>query len=147
MAIKRPTTESGKMEMPTALSFFDVEALMKMQQRNIETVVEANRIFVDAAQAIARCQSDMMKDCVEQMTRAFAELGGRGEPAEIASKEGAAVQALFEKTASHVRDIAEVISKSNADAIQLVNGRMRSLVDEAATAAPKAGSRETVAAE
>jgi phasin family protein len=146
MASKRPTPEPSKMEVPMAGSFFNVEALMKMQQRNIETVVEANRIFVDAAQAIARCQSDMMKDCVEQITRAFAELGGRGEPGEFASKEGAAVQALFEKTASHVRDIAELIGKSNADAIQLVNGRMRSLVEEAGAAAPKAG-RETVAAE
>jgi phasin family protein len=143
MASKRSATASGKMELPAVPSFFDVETLMKMQQHNIETMVEANRIFVDAAQAIARCQSDMMKDCVEQMTRAFAELGGRGEPSEIASKEGAAVQALFEKTASHVRDIAELISKTNAHTIQLVNGRMRSLADEAGTK----GSREHAAAD
>jgi phasin family protein len=145
MTTKRSAPDSSKLDLPMAPSFFDVEALMKMQQRNIETMVEANRIFVDTAQAIARCQSDMMKDCVEQMTRAFAELGGRGQPSEIAAKEGAAVQVLFEKTASHVRDIAELIGKSNADAIQLVNGRMRSLVDES-SAATKTG-RETVAAE
>ena len=145
MATKRPAPDSTRPELPAARTFFDVEAAMKMQQRNIETMVEANRIFVDTAQAIARCQSDMIRDCVEQMTRAFAELTGRGEPGEIATKEGAAVQALFEKTASHVRDIAELISKSNADAIQLVNGRMRSLVDEAA--GPKGGSREHAAAE
>ena len=146
MATKRPTPDSGRLELPMAQSFFDVEPLMKAQQRNIETMVEANRIFVDTAQAIARCQSDMMKDCVEQMTRAFAELTGRGEPGAIASKEGAAVQALFEKTASHVRDIAELINKSNADAIQLVNGRMKSLIEESGGAA-KAGSRESAAAE
>lgn len=146
MAIKRPMPESPNMGLPAATAFFDMEAVMKIQQRNIETIVEANRIFVDTAQAIARCQSDMMKDCVEQMTRAFAELGGRGEPGEITAKEGAAVQVLFEKTASHVRDIAELIGKSNADAIQLVNGRMRSLIDESG-AATKAASRETAAAE
>jgi phasin family protein len=146
MAIKRPTQDAIP-ALPATASFFDVSALMKMQQSNIETMVEANRIFVDTAQAIARCQSDMMKDCVEGMTRAFAELGGRGEPGEIASKEGTAVQALFEKTASHVRDIAELISKSNADAIQLVNGRMRSLVDETGASAKAAASRETAAAE
>jgi phasin family protein len=146
MATKRPSPDSGRLELPMAKSFFDTDALMKMQQRNIETMVEANRIFVDTAQAIARCQSDMMKDCVEQMTRAFTELTGRGEPGEIASKEGAAVQALFEKTAGHVRDIAELLSKSNADAIELVNGRMKSLVDETGAAA-KAGTRESAAAE
>ncbi|HEX2116034.1 MAG TPA: phasin family protein [Alphaproteobacteria bacterium] len=145
MATKRPTTESGKPEIPMARSFFDVETLMKMQQRNVETMVEANRIFVDTAQAIARCQSDMMRDCVEQMTRAFAELTSRGEPSEIGTKEGAAVQALFEKTAGHVRDIAELLSKSNAEAIQLVNGRMQSLVDEAAGSST--GSRQHAAAE
>jgi phasin family protein len=125
-------------------SFFDVEGLMKMQQRNIETMVEANRIFVDTAQAIARCHSDMMKDCVEQVSRAFTEMTNRGTAGEAAPKEGAAVQAFFEKTAGHVRDIAELISKSNADTIQLVNGRMKSMVDEQRTTAAKA---ESVAAE
>jgi len=142
MATKRPTPDSSKLEMPAMQPYFDVEGLLKMQQRNIETMVEANRIFVDTAQAIARCHSDMMKDCVEQMTRAFSELTSRGEPGEGPAKEGAAVQAFFEKTAGHVRDIAELISKSNADTIQLVNGRMRSMVDES-RAAPK----ESVAAE
>jgi phasin family protein len=144
MVTKRPTPESSKLEMPAMQSYFDVEGLLKMQQRNIETMVEANRIFVDTAQAVARCHSDMMKDCVEQMTRAFAELTTRGEPGEGAAKEGAAVQALFEKTAGHVRDIAEVLSKSNAETIQLVNGRMRSMMDESRSAVSKA---ESVAAE
>jgi hypothetical protein len=86
---------------------------------------------------------DMMRDCVEQMPHAFAELSGRGEPAEAASKEGAAVQAIFEKTAGHVRDTAKLVSRSNAEVIQLVNGRIRSVVDEAASLR----SRERMAAE
>jgi phasin family protein len=138
--------ESSKLEMPT-MPFFDAERLMKMQNHNIETMLEANRIFVDTAQAIAQCQSDMMKDCVEQMARAVAEMTGRAEPEQAAAKEGPAVQALFEKTASHVRDIAELLSKSNAEAMQLVNGRLRSIVDEASEAAPRASRRETAAAE
>jgi phasin family protein len=145
MSTKRTAPDSSRPELPMA-SFFDVAPLMKMQQRNVETMVEANRIFVETTQAIARCQTDMMKDCVEQMTRAFAEMSGRSEPGETAAKEGAAVQALFEKTASHVRDIAELISKSNADTIQLVNGRMKTLI-ESGSAAAKAASRETAAAE
>jgi phasin family protein len=142
MATKRFTPESGKPEIMMPKSYFDVDAMLNIQHRNIEMMVEANRIFVDTAQAIARCQSDMMKDCVEQMTRVFTEFSGRGEPGEIATKEGPAVQALFEKTACHVRDIAELLSKSNADAIQLVNGRMKAIVDET-----RAGAKaESVAA-
>jgi len=143
MATKRPLPEIGKLE-GSAMPYFDVDALMKMQRNGIETMVEANRIFVDTAQAIARCQSDMVKDCVEQMTRVFAEMSGRREPGAINVKEGAAVQALFEKAAGHVRDIAELLSKSNADTIQLVNGRMKSLMDEAGSAAKV---RESAAAE
>lgn len=143
MATKRPAPDSSRLEMPAMQPYFDVEGLLKMQQRNIETMVEANRIFVDTAQAIARCHSDMMKDCVEQMTRAFAEMTSRGATGEAAPKEGAAVQAFFEKTAGHVRDIAELISKSNADTIQLVNGRMKSIVEESRTAS----KAESVAAE
>jgi phasin family protein len=141
MATKRIASESGKPVISMPKSYLDVDVFLKMQQRNFETMVEANRIFVDTAQAIARCQSDMMKDCVEQVTRAFAELSVRGEPGEIAAREGAAVQALFEKTATHVRDIAELLSKSNADAVELVNGRMKSIMDETRTVAPKTAER------
>jgi len=141
MVTKRPTPDSGRTEVPMMQPpYFDMEGLLRIQQRNIETMVEANRIFVDTVQSIAQCQSDMMKDCVEQATRAFAELTTRGQPGETPAKEGAAVQALFEKTAGHVRDIAELLSKSNADAIQLVNGRMKSLMDEQRAVAPKAES-------
>jgi hypothetical protein len=35
----------------------------------------------------------------------------------IASKEGAAVQAMFEKTAGHVCDTAKLVSRSNAEVI------------------------------
>jgi phasin family protein len=138
MATKRHASDSSKVEILPQAPYFDVDAFVKMQQHNVETMLEANRIFVDTAQAIARCQSDLMKDYVEQVTRAFAELSVRGEPGAIATKEGAAVQALFEKTAGHVRDIADLLSKSNADAIQLVNGRVRSLMDETRAAGQKA---------
>jgi phasin family protein len=144
MATKRAMPETSRNEMPALMPYFDVEALLKLQHRNIETMVEANRIFVDTAREIARCQSDMMKDCVEQMTRVIAELSGRGEPGPSNAKEGAAVQALFEKTAGHVRDIAELLSKSNAETVQLVNGRMRSLMSETGSAAKL---RESAAAE
>jgi hypothetical protein len=86
----------------------------------------------------------MMMACVELMPRAFTEMTNRGATGAAAPKEGAAVQALFEKTAGHVRDIAELISKSNADTIQLVNGRVKSMVDESRAAVPKA---QSVAAE
>lgn len=145
MATKRQASESSRVEVPPQISGFDVDSFLKMQQRNVETLLEANRIFVDTAQAIARCQSDLMKDYIEQMTRAFAELSVRGEPGAIATREGAAVQALFEKTASHVRDIAELLGKSNADAIRLVNGRMKSIMDETQAAGQKAAA--SVAAE
>jgi phasin family protein len=143
MATKRRASHHPPPPLPTATSFFDVEALMKMQTRSIEAMVEANRIFVGAAPAIVHCQADMMRDWVEQISRAFTELSGRGEPGKSATKEGAAVQALFEKTADHVRDIAELVSRSNAEAFQLVSDRMRSHVEEADS--PR--SREKVAAE
>lgn len=132
MATKRPVPEFARTATMTP-SFLDVESFTKMQSEAIGTVVEANRIFASTAQAIVNCQADMMRDCVEQMTRAFSELSVRGDPGELASREGAAVQALFEKTAAHVRDMAELVSKSNAEVIQLVNSSMRCLVDDAAS--------------
>lgn len=131
MATKRSAYESMKPDIGMVMPFIDVDALMTIQRRNFDAMVEANRIFVEAAQAIAGCQSDMMRDCVEHMTKAVAELTSGARPGDKATREAAVVQALFEKTAGHVRQIAEVIGKSNAETMELMNSRVRAALDEA----------------
>ena len=129
MATKRPAPEAPRLELPT-MAPFDVSALVKMQQGCFDAFVEANRIFTETARAVASCQSEMMRDYVEHMSRACTTLAGAAEPDEKAKAETTNAQAYFEKTATHMRELAELIGKSNADAIGLINGRMRVLVQE-----------------
>ncbi len=131
MPAKRTMHEATKPDIGTVMPYVDVDALMSIQRRNFDAMVEANRIFVETAQAIAGCQSDMMRDYVEHMTQAFAELTSNAEPGDKATREAAVAQALFERTAGHVRQIAQLIGKSNAETMELMNGRVRAAIDEA----------------
>jgi phasin family protein len=145
MATKRTAHDSARTESAMPTPFIDVDALMAIQRSNFDTMVQANRIFVEAAQAIAGCQSEMMRDYVEHMSQAIAELTSGAQPGDKAAREAVVAQKLFEKTAGHVRQIAELIGKTNAETIELMNGRVRSLMDDARTGSRRA-LRESVGA-
>jgi phasin family protein len=137
MATKRATPEADRQQAPAPMPYPDINELVKMQQRGFDACVEANRIFMQTAQEVARCQSEMMRDYIEHMAHAFTALTSTGERDDRVKAQTAIAQTLFEKTADHVREIAELIGKSNAEAIELMNGRMRAAMDEV----PAAGER------
>lgn len=116
-----------------------------MQQEGLDAFVQANRMFVETAQAIAHCQSEMMRDYTEHMTMAFAELGRSTGPDEKARAQTEIARAYFEKTAGHAREIAELIGKSSADAMGLMNSRIGAALDEAPSTADRPLQRRAAA--
>ncbi len=123
----------------------DASALLKMQQGSFDAFIQANRMFVETAQAIAHCQSEMMRDYAEHMTMAFAELGRSSGPDERAKAQTEIARAYFEKTAGHAREIAELIGKSSADAMGLMSSHIGTALDEAPSMAERPLQRRAAA--
>ena len=50
---------------------FDVNAFASMQKANVETLLQAQRIVSETAQAVAKLQADWLKEVAQQMQAYF----------------------------------------------------------------------------
>lgn len=94
----------------------DFTALIDRERKNIEALAQANKIAFEGWQALVRRQSEILQ---ETMTHALAEVGKHDAKANQAD---ITVRA-FEKALDNMRELAEMATKSQKEAFEVI--RMR----------------------
>ena len=116
----------------------DMGALMKAHQRNMETLTAANRMALEGAQAVARRQGEIAKQSMAELNEAMTALAGSGTPQEKAARQAELLKHGYERGVANLRELGDLISKSNAEAIEVLNKRFAEAMEEVKTlAAPK----------
>ncbi len=108
----------------------DYESLMASQRRNIEALTHANQLAVEGMQAVAKRQAEILRQTMEETTRAMQSLLGTASPEERMSKQTDIIKTAFERAIANMRELAELVTKSNAEAFQIVNRRVTDSLDE-----------------
>lgn len=108
----------------------DVEGLMTTQRKNLEALAAANRLAVEATQAVFKRQSDIMRQTLEQIAAAGRDVTAAGSVPEKAAKQTEIAKDQFERTVANMREVAEMVARSNAEAADLLNKRFSESLDE-----------------
>ena len=108
----------------------DYEAVMASQRRNIEALTQANQLAVEGMQAVAKRQAEILRQTLEETTRAMQALLSSASPEERLSKQTDIVKTAFERAIANMKELAELVTKSNAEAFQVVNQRVTDSLDE-----------------
>jgi phasin family protein len=102
----------------------DIERFMGTQRKNIEAVVSANKVAVEGMQAIAKRQAEMLAEAMEVVSTATQQLAGVvTNPQEMTSKQAELTREALEKALANMRELAEMVGKSNSEAFQVMNTR------------------------
>ncbi len=117
----------GEFRMP---AMPDMEALAAAQRRNIEALSTANRVALEGAQAVARRHMEIMQASVTEMTEAMRALSTADAPQDKAAKQAELAKSTYEKAVSNLQEIADLIQKSNAEALSVLNKRFTEAMDE-----------------
>ncbi|MEO3472240.1 TIGR01841 family phasin [Roseomonas sp. CAU 1739] len=117
----------GEFRMP---AMPDMEALAAAQRRNIEALSTANRVALEGAQAVARRHMEIMQASVAEMTEAMRAFSATDAPQEKAAKQAEMAKATYEKAVGNLREIADLIQKSNSEALSVLNKRFAEAMDE-----------------
>lgn len=131
----RPTPPP-EMDMMRMLSDFrlpvmpDVEALAAAQRRNFEALSAANKVALEGAQAVARRHMEILQSSMAEMTQAMQGLSGEADPQAKAARQAEMVKATYGRAVSNMQEIADLIQKSNAEALSLLNRRFAEAMDE-----------------
>jgi phasin family protein len=106
------------------------QALMDMQRKNMEAVAQANRIAFEGAQAIAQRQQEIMRQAMDEAVAAMKEMQDAGSNEERVKHQTEIAKKAFETAQKNVRELTEMSSKSNSEAIELINKRVAESFDE-----------------
>lgn len=115
----------GQFQMPGS----DANPFLESQRRNIEAIATASRLVLEGSQAIMRRQAEIVQQAMEQTAEAARQLAAASSQ-EGASQQVERMREVFERSLTNLRELAEMLAKSNTDAFNVVNNRFVEGMDE-----------------
>ena len=108
----------------------DMQALVETQRKNIEAVTQANKLAVEGMQSIAKRQAEMLSESMNAVTSAAKEITSAESPQDLTKKEAELAREAFEKALGNMRELAELVGKSNSETFEVMNNRFNESLRE-----------------
>ena len=119
-----------KMMADFKLPGLDMDGLMATQRKNIEAVQAANKLAMEGLQAIAQRQTEILRQTMEEMSKMMSEMMSAGTPEDRVAKQADLMKTAFERALSNMREMAEMIAKSNTEAAEVISTRVSENLEE-----------------
>jgi phasin family protein len=104
----------------------DLSALMAGRRKDIETLMEVNKIALESSQTMAQRQVEILQKTMQELTQTVTS----GKPLENPAKQGELVQHAVEKAIAYMLELAEVARKAQTDALDVINKRAQQNIQE-----------------
>ncbi|MFN3449940.1 MAG: phasin family protein [Roseococcus sp.] len=118
----------GSMKLPNAEH---LQALAEAQKRNLEALAAANRLAMEGAQALARRNLEILQQGMAELAQTLQSLASlEGNPAQKAQQQAEAMKAAYERAVANMKELAELIQKSNGEAMEVLNRRFAEAMEE-----------------
>lgn len=108
----------------------DVEAVVSSQRRNIEALSQANQLAVEGMQAVARRQTEIFRQMMEEASQAMRDIMAAGSPEDKAGRQTELLKEAFQRAIGNMRELAEMVTKSQTEAFDVINKRVTESLDE-----------------
>lgn len=125
-----PGVDMSKMFGNFNLPGVDMQSLISSQRRNIEALARANQLALEGMQAVFKRQAEIVRQSLEEGSLAGRELSGSGSPQEKVARQTEIAKEAFEKALANARELSEIVTKANGEAVDLLNKRFTAMLDE-----------------
>lgn len=119
----------------------DMGALMDAHRRNLETLSAANRVALDGAQAVARRHMEIMQQSMAELSETIQALSSADGPQAKAAKQAELMKRSYEQAVTNMRELRDLIQRSNGEALELLNKRFAEALDEVQALIRKSGEK------
>lgn len=124
----------ANMKMP---AMPNMDAFVAANRRNMETIMAANRVALEGAQAVAKRHMEIMQQGMADMTEAMRSMALPEDPQAKAAKQAALLKQGYEHAVANMKELGDLIQRSNAEAIGLLNQRFAEAMEEVKALAEK----------
>jgi phasin family protein len=124
-----PVLNVSKLFERFRLPGIDLPALAEAQRKNIEALQEANQKVYRGAIALVQRQAEIFEETMSQWQAAAKELSAKN-PVESMTKQADLARKAMENAFGHMRELAEMAAKSQAEAYEIIGKRVRAGIEE-----------------
>ena len=115
-----------------------IETMMTAQQKNVDALVEANKVAVAGYQELYGRLANLFEESLAQAKDRMSEIQGQEMSADAAAKNVEVMESAFEKALADTRELSEMAQKANAGAFDVIKARIEEAMAEFKKAADNA---------
>jgi phasin family protein len=119
------------------LPVVDTDAVMAAQKKNVDALIEANKVVTAGYQDLYKRQVSLFEAAMSQAKDMMTDVKAQPLTADQATRNVDAIKTAFEKTAADLNELAEMAQKANTGAFEVVKARAEEAVAEFKAAADK----------
>jgi phasin family protein len=113
-----------------AIPGVDAETVMANQRKNLEALTQANQLAVEGVQAVTRRQVEIAREAFEGASTLFRDLVQPSAPEDRFAKNAEIAKQAFEKSLANARELAEMFTKANSEAFEVITRRFTESLEE-----------------
>ncbi len=98
----------------------DMGAVMEARRKDIEALGEANKLAYEGMQALMQKQTEIFGQAMQQIQAAAQQMSTGSNPAEAMAQQNEFVQKALQQALENMRQLAEMASKSQAEAMAVI---------------------------
>lgn len=129
-----PFLDPAKMMEQFRVPGVDMQSLADTQRKNVEALMQANQQAYEGMQAMAARQAELMRAAAAAMQGAMQQMAGK-DPSTLATTQAELARQTFEKALADMRELAEIMTKSQSRAYETLSKRFLEHVEELRNAA------------
>ena len=108
----------------------NTEALTEAQKKNVQAIVDANRVASEGYQALFKKQVEVLQNGVSEMTEVMKDATAQPMSADGHEKRMQLAKTQFEKSVATFNEMSEAARKANEDAAAIIQARFSEGVEE-----------------
>ena len=101
----------------------DMDNVINSQRRNIDALTQANRLAFEGMQTVMRRRQEVLQTMLAEMQGSMNELMTQSAPEEKVAKQTELLQQNFEKLLENMREMTELMAKSNNECADVLSKR------------------------
>ena len=108
----------------------DVDQLIETNRKNIEALAESAKVAAGAAQSLAQKQREVLEAGLREAQAFARDYKPLGAPQDNFARQTEFVRKVFEVSVQGARDAAETSRQSTAEAVKIIQDRMKASLEE-----------------
>ncbi len=138
-----PNVDFSKLMAQLKMPSVDAGQVAASYRKNVEAITSASQVAIAGMQAVSQRQAEILRESMEEYMRLLRELSSPASAQEAASKQAERARHAFETMLDHMREISEMITKTNNESLEVINKRVSEMLAEFKALAGKKKGKTT----